>query len=1036
MTVKYFRIKDGLSQQAREFPELAKGFFAVDSTPAKSILEMMNEYARKHGFPHFFDNVDVSKVISMINGEADGKTEPAAALYAVCAKLMGHVQNKLNELPDERIDFYYRKILKEDNLDAKGDRAFVTLEVDEDNVSCVLPKGTRFGAGENSKGENIEFESISDVNINDVKVAKILTVSNLDDYPVTQSEIPVYKVSQAIEQKMQPYPLFGLTRSNEMLDGTEFSKVGVCISNRIFCMSSGVRNVKVNFFYESKTAKKAFLDKQEDYAGDLSTAFSNAFSISLTTKEGWLNIENYKLSSGSLSSGESNNLMKLEFTLKDTDPPIVNYDPEIHGGGYRAKHPVLRLLVNPRKSDMFWFFFKNVQLQTVRIAVGVSKCRDIAVSNEFGPASMDLPVQPFGAVPSVGSSFIVGCKEICGKDIGSFTVHGKWCGLPNCSDFSEWYAQYENPPHTSDYTVSLSGLYGGTWYPSENKAITCKLFDTSKKSDLERKANGISPDFDISFSSIVNSHTSEIIPDDDNFMYSPMMKDGFFKMTLIAPSKAFMHGELSKTFCNSFLSQVLKKKTADNFPNPPYTPSIENLYVDYTADAEAIFASNDLRQDDGIFFIHPFGFSEKEKFVLHSGYLYLGLTFSGKPKKVNLYFLVNRDSAMRSSGNEKCEWSYLGPLGWTSLPDENRLADSTANFTSSGIVTLNLPSDMVNDDPLMPKGYYWIRIEPCNESWRECSRLLTVFSQSLEVRRVCGFEDGTDFVHCKPHTINELVKSVAGISKVYQFEESFGGKSPETDFKMRTRTAEFLYHRNRCVSSEDYERIILENFPEVLKVKCFAHTKINEETGFVDCMSPRNMLIVPISPLFDDGSFQWDPCLSGSLLREIRMFLRKFSSGISNIQVRNPFFEKLQVRCNVSLRPCENEGEIILDLNEKINQFLSPWYPKAGGITKHFGWSLENSVLKSFIENIDYVEKVGDDFTLMKIACLDDRKFWVHVLDKPDDKVFFGSFPWSVAVPMRKHFIDVKTKEIYLNEEVNNGYGALEIGQTFIIRKS
>ena len=43
MTVKYFRIKDGLCQQAREFPELAKGFFAVDSTPAKSILEMMNE---------------------------------------------------------------------------------------------------------------------------------------------------------------------------------------------------------------------------------------------------------------------------------------------------------------------------------------------------------------------------------------------------------------------------------------------------------------------------------------------------------------------------------------------------------------------------------------------------------------------------------------------------------------------------------------------------------------------------------------------------------------------------------------------------------------------------------------------------------------------------------------------------------------------------------------------------------------------------------------------------------------------------------
>ena len=122
-----------------------------------------------------------------------------------------------------------------------------------------------------------------------------------------------------------------------------------------------------------------------------------------------------------------------------------------------------------------------------------------------------------------------------------------------------------------------------------------------------------------------------------------------------------------------------------------------------------------------------------------------------------------------------------------------------------------------------------------------------------------------------------------------------------------------------------------------------------------------------------------------------------------------------------------NQGEIILDLNKKINCYLSPWYPKAGGITNHFGWNLDKSELKSYIESLDYVEHVGDDFTVMKIASADNQKFLVNMFDESDDRILRGSLPWSIAAPMRKHFIN--------ETSVINGYGGLEIGQTFIIRK-
>ena len=65
-----FQIQDGLSQRAREFPELATGFFAVDSTSTESILRLMKEYAREHGNPHFFDDINLSKVVAMMEGEA------------------------------------------------------------------------------------------------------------------------------------------------------------------------------------------------------------------------------------------------------------------------------------------------------------------------------------------------------------------------------------------------------------------------------------------------------------------------------------------------------------------------------------------------------------------------------------------------------------------------------------------------------------------------------------------------------------------------------------------------------------------------------------------------------------------------------------------------------------------------------------------------------------------------------------------------------------------------------------------------------
>ena len=249
---------------------------------------------------------------------------------------------------------------------------------------------------------------------------------------------------------------------------------------------------------------------------------------------------------------------------------------------------------------------------------------------------------------------------------------------------------------------------------------------------------------------------------------------------------------------------------------------------------------------------------------------------------------------------------YANDLKWVDFEGITRLAyyglkidDKGKLFMPFGNLALPYLEKNKNYEFVNNAHRHFVKLD---ESWRECSRLLTIFSQSLEVKRVSGFEDGSILEHCKPQTIKELSTSISGLSSVYQFEESFGGKARESDHKMRARVAESLYHKNRSVCIEDYERMILEAFPEVHKVKCFPHVKMNEISKRYDFMCPGYILVVPVSSLYCDGSFQWDPCLNGSVLRDIREFLQKKVTGLSKIRVINPFFDKLQVRCNVKLR--------------------------------------------------------------------------------------------------------------------------------------
>lgn len=1016
----HFNIRDGLSQENRQFKELVNGFYAVDDSTLKDLLRTLKDVCVENNLPEMLGGIEIDDLVRKVEGDADGNMEPAASLYATCASLLLRVKKRLNTLPDKRIDFYYEKILGESPKGMQGDSAHVIFPDPIEGLSCDLPAGTEFLAGTDENGKEIEFKSVKAANINDASVKKIMTLAvngcsseekkDADGeaesaLPTTYTEIPVYSPKLVPEgEDMTPYPLFGLTRSGRRSANSCDARLGVAFASPILLLKEGLRKIKTTFIFDAESVKGTLLDKGSCADKFLKT-FSSAFKILLTKEDGWYEVDGYQLDAHVLDSEIEENCICLTFVLPESAPSIVNYNSEIHGDSFGTPHPVMKIEVNAQSSYSPWKHLRLLKLLKIRSEVNVHGLRSLKVSNDIGELSLESPIQPFGPMPNIGNTFSMSSDEFCGKKLTSLDLYGDWRGIPNKRDFSEWYNLYPNVPHTGDFKVSVFSVSNSGQNPSASqRPVILNLFKTANSL--------ISKEFHVSFNGTLGMNVAETK----------------YRMRLYSPEGAFMHQDYSQALCSTLMGQALKKVFSGSIPNQPYTPEFENIYVDYKAKSEiSTRRISAAENSEEIFFLRPWGISSTSPLTENGGALFIGISCSEIPKCVNLFFHLKRDSDFVVSENlGDFSWSVLCGENWVNLPLENILYNSTAGFTTSGIVSMIIPKEASRGGKLMPGNLVWVRLRPQGD-WRHCCRIYSVYAQALEVTRCVEENSFKKLEHIKPGTIRELSKSREGLSEVCQITKSFGGKAPEDKARMRTRVAEFLYHRGRALTPRDYERLVLEEFPEVHMVKCFPG--LNPENAKE--LTPGYLTIVPVSPLVETKGNSWDPCLGGTVLSEINNFLKEKIPASATVRVVNPFFEKMQVRCNVDFWNDCNEGESLQDLNNQINQFISPW-SKVGN-SKFFGWVLDEEELKKFILKLNYVKSIRN-LSILRIASSDSCNFAVDNTEQSQSSILRGLCPWSVPTPMPKHFLNV-VQEIEQSKSITVGYGDLEIGNTFVVRK-
>ncbi len=1006
--------------------------------------------------------------------------DPAVALLIAFVDLFGRLKAKLNGFTRRHLDYYYDQVLKVRSLGAVPDSTYLVFEPAAPEQEIWIPRGTAFVAGQDKDKRNILFASSEDLVVSDAHVEQLYTLYfNRDPNVSPERSIaderatgrdkgwPTHAWTDEIEfnpklvlterDRLSSRPLLGAPKKATDFQYFADARLGFALASNVLLLREGRRNISVNLRFETtdledRMARLAATmhDADTEDAGSLHRSdvffkvFRNLFKIGITTAEGWYEVEQYLPTHG--QAKVQGDWLNISFELPLEAPPIEGYLADVHGEDYNTTEPVLRFVLNPNAYLYPYGLLRDLPLRAIRIDVAVTGCRQLILHNNIGQLSAATPFNPFGPIPEIGSFMVVGCAEAASKNLSSFKVNVEWGGLPTESGgFPAYYHGYADAIEADQYLATVTVLADGQWAPAEEKAQpSVPLFQQAHPNSANEQ---VDKRMELSCDGVIHRYKPAAQQGSQAFAYSQASRAGFFKFTLASPKFAFGHREYPQAMARALKKNMKSKEgpTAETTPNLPYTPLINAISVDYAAsskiDLEQL-GSNRGSWSNAFMHLHPFGwellgsFTESGVTLVRGfrddGYLYIGMSASSMHATLTLLFHLREDSLPQDAAAlASLRWTYLSGNAWKPLLPQDIISDGTHGFMKSGVVALSVPNDIGTDNTVMPAGLMWLRLCGSGNLDKFCS-MYAVHAQALKVTR-CDPDSAVDDADLRlpAATIDRSADLIPGLGTINQVTDSLGGRRAETREQLRMRVSERLRHKNRAVIARDYEQLILQAFPDIYKVKCFAN--MATDRGPDDCVRPGQILIVALPHRPSAARTNRMLLLNGNLIQEVKDFVSKLASPMATISVENPVYEQIQVRCTVRWVKGVSGGQYINRLNEDISEFLSPW--NLSGQRQHFGWSVRQHDVESFILGLDYVESVSR-LSVLRIAPSGEERYALFdtaaqqaQLDQADIR---PNYPWSIAVPVHKHAIDV-TREPDNRPGQRAGLKSLDIGQTFII---
>ncbi|HEX7645093.1 MAG TPA: hypothetical protein VF472_23065 [Burkholderiaceae bacterium] len=866
------------------------------------------------------------------------------------------------------------------------------------------------------------------------------------------------------------YPLFGVPRSTKSEDSFETARLGFAVASGVLLLKNGLRDIKLTFKLSADSPMgdpASFVTRLADVLGTTPVdaffkAFRSMFNIALTGESGWIEVDEYLPSAGVVDPKEGEDSFTVQFRLSDGAGSVVPYKPDVHGDNFDTDQPIVKFTINPNGYLYPYSLLSEWVVRDIAIEVDVRGMTNVQLYNQHGPLNADVQFAPFGPAPAYGDFFIIGNHEAASKKLVDFEADIRWSGLPqDANGFAEYYRAYPSRIDNTTFKVKLSALRDRQWLPADTEAQPQAALFRSAKNGGGNGNNGNggsgkpSRQSRISFRGLcAGLKPMERIPE-SRYKYDAMAKDGFFKLTLAAPADPFGHKSypllLSKVMADNArlerfgLTKLFTRALPPRpLPNPPYTPTINAISLNYRAvgkiGLEHVASGYEAQRGDKFFHLHPSGvesISHDDASHIHlvpqyknDGNLVIGISASKLSGLLTLFFHLREDSQPEAGSTEFAfDWFYLASNRWKPFGKSQVISDSTNGFLSSGIVTLDVPEDIDRNNTILPDNLYWIRVSSNGRPLDTLCSLYGVHTQAL--RASWRRQPGNSMSHLTEPLpagrIKEARVSIPGLGSVHQIMSTFGGTPPEDEKQWTIRVSERLRHKNRAVTPEDYESIILQQFPEIYKVKCFPCMRDDE--AHWRQTAPGHILIVLIPYLKEIAASNMKPKVNALLLKEVRQFVGGLASPFTAIKVRNPAYEQIQVRCKVKFKAGAGKGFHLNKINQDIVDYFSPWSKR--GLDARFGWQIRCNDVQSHIQRLDFVDSVSG-LSMLRIVESDDRRSY-RLTDtrREESNDIRPIHPWSIAIPFNNHLIEVVDDRRYHSAE-NTGIDSLAIGGTFI----
>ncbi len=402
-------------------------------------------------------------------------------------------------------------------------------------------------------------------------------------------------------------------------------------------------------------------------------------------------------------------------------------------------------------------------------------------------------------------------------------------------------------------------------------------------------------------------------------------------------------------------------------PMEPYTPVIKSLSIDYEATATT--------EDMEIVHLYPFENTSKHEDIEQAptlfpcfedeGTLFIGIEEITQGGNLSLLFQLAEATADSEQDKTAIDWHYLTNNNWVDLlPEFDIISDETDGLTVSGIVTIAVPDAIGKiGNTIMPDNLYWIKVSAA-ENVLAVAETIGIHTQAAKASARLTESNDTKRLEIGLETgsIGKLQEGDFSVKKVEQLYPSFGGRKPEAEGHFYTRVSEHLKHKGRGLMINDYEKVVLEGFPEIYKVKCISHTmglSANEYRRDLE-VAPGFVVVAVIPDLTKlKAGNQLEPKAPVSLLEKIGDHLRKKISPFARLKIMNPRYEPVNVCVSARLYRGKSESFYAQKLKEDLTFFLAPWF--LGDTEKlAFGEEVLFSDVVGFIEQLDYVDFIVD----------------------------------------------------------------------------